>query len=317
MRAIVRRKFLVSLILFLSFAQLWGCEKQPKRESEFIMGTFVEVVSNDPRAVDIVFSEFKRLESLFNLFDEESELARLNSVGSLMASSELFEVLKNAKEFYVITAGAFDVTVAPVSLLWKKAIKKQGLPADEDVKEALGLVGFDYVYLDEKTQGVRLLKDGSKIDLGGIAKGYALDKAVAKLKEANVSSALLNAGGELYALGENNGRMWNIAIQDPRVEKHLIEKMPVKNMAVATSGDYEQFFEFKNKRYSHIIDPKTGYPADSGIVSATVIAASATIADALATSFIILGREKAKELLKHFQGARAILIDKNGKVYEL
>lgn len=313
----MRRKFFVFLILFLSFAQLWSCEKQPTKESEFIMGTFVEVVSNDPRAKDIVFSEFKRLESLFNLFDEGSELFRLNSLGSLTASPELFEALKNAKEFYEMTGGAFDVTIAPVSLLWKKAIKKQELPFDEDLKEALGLVGFDYVYLDEKAQSVRLLKEGSEIDLGGIAKGYALDKAIVKLKEAHVASALVNAGGELYALGENNRRSWNIAIQDPRVEKHLIEKLLIKNMAVATSGDYEQFFDFKNKRYSHIIDPKTGYPADSGIVSATVVSTSATTADALATSFIILGKEKAKELLKHFQGVRAILIDKNGKVYEL
>ena len=281
------------------------------------MGTFVEVISNDTRAKDIVFSEFKRLEGIFNLFDKDSELYRLNASGSLVASPELFDVLKTAKQFYEQTKGAFDVTIAPLSLRWKIAIKNQEAPKDDEIKKLMGFVGFDYVYLDEKTRNVRLLKSGCSIDLGGIAKGYAVDKAIARLRQAKITSAIVNAGGNLYCLGDNNGAPWQTGIQDPRQERHLLTRIAVKDKGVSTSGDYEQFFIYKNKRYSHIIDPRTGYPADSGIIAATVVARDALTADALSTALIILGLDRSSELLKHFPGASAKLIDASGKIFDL
>jgi len=307
----------ISLILIAIVLSLTGCGKPLGRDSEFLMGTFVEVVSSDTRAKDIVFSEFKRLEGIFNLFDKDSELYRLNASGSLTASPELFDVLKNAKQFYEETKGAFDVTIAPLSLRWKVAITNQEAPKDDEIKKLMGLVGFDYVYLDEKTRTVRLLKSGGSIDLGGIAKGYAVDKAIARLRQAKIVSAIVNAGGNLYCLGDNNGAPWQAGIQDPRQANHLLTRIAVKDKGVSTSGDYEQFFIYKNKRYSHIIDPRTGYPADSGIIAATVVASDALTADALSTALIILGKDRSTELLKHFPGVSAKLVDTSGKIFDL
>jgi thiamine biosynthesis lipoprotein len=305
--------FLFSALIFLAL----GCGKPLFRDSEFTMGSFVEVISPDPRAKAIVFNEFNRLDKVFNLFDDNSELSRLNRTGGLIASEDLFAILVKSKEFYEVSAGAFDVTVEPLSLLWKRAIKKSELPKEDDIKDALDLVGFDSVYLDENTRQVRFLKFGVKIDLGGIAKGYAVDKAVSKLKEAGVSSAVVNAGGNMYCLGANSSKAWRVGIQDPRVAKNLIRKIELKDSGVSTSGDYEQFFVFQNKRYSHIINPKTGYPAESGIISATVVAGGALTADALSTSIVVLGREKGRKLIKRFPGVYAKVIDEHDRLSDL
>ena len=304
-------------LIALSISALSGCSKPLYRESEFRMGSFIEVISNDSRASGIVFAEFKRLEAIFNLYDESSELSRLNLLGDLVVSQELFDILDKSKKFYELTDGAFDVTVAPLSFLWKKAINKKQLPQEADVKIALISVGSDYLYLDQKNLKVRLLKEGGRIDLGGIAKGYAVDCAVAKLKEAHIASALVNAGGNMFCLGTNGKKSWSIGIQNPRKAGAVIEQLELRNKAVSTSGDYEQFFIFQNKRFSHIINPKTGYPADTGIVSATVIASDATTADALSTACVVLGLQKSGEVLKRFPDVKAKLVDEHGKIYDL
>ncbi len=311
-----RTRFLISAFCIMFFCA-FGCGKPLHKDSEFLMGTFVEVISRDAKAKDIVFSELKRLEGIFNLFDKDSELSRLNASGALRVSPELFYVLKEAMRFHEQTNGVFDVTVAPLSLRWKAAIREQELPKDEEIKRLSQLVGFDYVYLDEETRDVRLLKSGSSIDLGGIAKGYAVDMAVAKLRQAKINSAIVNAGGNLYCLGDNNGVPWQAGIQDPRHEKRVLLRISVKDKGVSTSGDYEQFFIYKNKRYSHIIDPRTGYPADTGIIAATVVASDAITADVLSTALVILGIEKSSELLKSFPGATAKLIDASGRIMDI
>ncbi|HAJ56547.1 MAG TPA: ApbE family lipoprotein [Candidatus Omnitrophica bacterium] len=305
------------ILYFLFTTAVFGCGKPLYRDSEFIMGTFVEVASTDPRAKAIVFDEFKRLQKAFDMFDEQSELSRLNKTGELTASEDLFFVLKKAREFYGLTEGAFDVTVAPVSILWKRAITRSELPVVEAIEDALYLVGFDGVYLDEDTRQVKLLKMGAMIDLGGIAKGYAVDKAITMLKKAQVSSAIVNAGGNIYCLGPNGRKAWRVGIQDPRVSKNLSARIELIDKAVATSGDYEQFFTFQNKRYSHIIDPKTGYPADSGVISATIVADDAMTADVLSTSIVVLGLQKGRRLLKNFPGVSGKVVDVQDKVHDL
>jgi thiamine biosynthesis lipoprotein len=314
------RKLLFSFLLSFSFFLLFscvGCAKPEHRDSQFSMGTFVEVVSDDPRASEIVFKEFKRLEAILSLFDETSELSRLNEKGSLVASPDFFDILKKSKAFYAATDGAFDVSIAPVSLIWKKAIRQKTLPDPDALKAVLGLVGLDNLFLDEVTRRVMLLESGMKLDLGGIAKGYAVDLAVARLKEARVSSALINAGGNIYALGNRRGKPWQVGIRDPRRENAVLEKTDLENKGAATSGDYEQFFVFKNKRYSHIINPVTGYPADAGVISATIIAHDATTADALSTTCVLLGPKKCAGFLVSYPGVRARLVDESGKIIVL
>lgn len=309
-----KKSTVIGIVLLAAIA---GCSRPLHKESRFLMGTLVEVASGDPRAHEIVFQEFKRIEGIVNLFDPKSELSLLNQSGDLTVTAELFAILKAAKEFYRFTDGAFDVTIGPASLLWKKAVKTAQMPLKEEVRLALDEVGFGNIYLNEETLQVKFLKMGVKIDLGGIAEGFALDRAVAKLKAVGVTSALINAGGDMYCLGGLRGRPWQVAIQDPRIPKKLVEKVALMDRAVSTSGDYEQFFIFENKRYSHIIDPRTGYPADAGIVSATVVAPDALTADVLSTSLIILGRQTGAELLKKFPGVSATLIDVDGKMHDI
>lgn len=309
------KKSIMTGVVFL--VAIAGCSRPLHKESRFLMGTLVEVTSEDPRAHEIVFQEFKRIELIVNLFDPKSELSLLNQSGDLTVTAELFEIFKAAKEFYRLTDGAFDVTIGPASLLWKKSVKAAQIPSKEEVSMALDGVGFGNIYLNEETRQVKFLRMGVKVDLGGIAEGFALDRAVVKLKAVGITSALINAGGDIYCLGGLHGRPWQVAIQDPRIPKKLVEKVGLMDRAVATSGDYEQFFIFENKRYSHIIDPRTGYPADAGIVSATVVAPDVLTADVVSTSLIVLGRQKGTALLKKFSGVSAKLIDVDGKAYDI
>jgi len=294
-----------------------GCGKTPKEDSAFFMGTFIKVTAHDARAFAIVFEEFRRLDKVFNIYDRDSELSQLNRTGEMVVSDDLFQVLKMSREFYQVTSGAFDVSVAPLALLWKQAIQEKALPADDDIAQARSCVGMDYVYLDDATRRVKLLKEGVQLDLGALAKGYAVDRAIARLKEAEISSVLVNAGGEVYCLGDNASRPWQVAIRDPRQKDRVFGRMDLRDQAAATSGDYEQYFELNGQRYSHIIDPRTGYPAQKGAVAATIVSSSAATADALATSCLLLEPGRCRDLLSRYPEVRATLVDEHGKISTL
>ncbi|MDD2866444.1 MAG: FAD:protein FMN transferase [Candidatus Omnitrophota bacterium] len=301
----------------LLLASASGCQKPLYQETQFIMGTFVEVKSSDVRASAIVFDEFKKLEAIFNLFDRGSELSRLNDTQKAVVSEPLFDIIQQAQGFYRLTDGAFDITVGPASVLWKKAIASKILPGPDAVAQALSLAGSDFIYLDAKTREVALLKSGMRIDLGGIAKGFALDRAVRKLKDAQIDSALINAGGNIYCLGTNHRAPWRVGIQDPFREGKVLDELVLADRAVATAGDYQQYVEINGRRYSHIVDPKTGYPAQSGIISATIIADDATASDALSTACVVLGLEKSRKLLSRFPEMKAILVANDGTLYRI
>jgi thiamine biosynthesis lipoprotein len=294
-----------------------GCQKPLYQETQFIMGTFVEVKSSDVRAAAIVFDEFKKLDAIFNLFDRNSELSRLNDAQKAVVSEPLYDVMQQAQDFYRRTDGAFDVTVGPVSLLWKKAIASKTLPDPRVVAETLSLVGADFIYLDSKTREVALLKSGMRIDLGGIAKGFALDQAVKKLRAAKIDSALINAGGNVFCLGTNHHAPWRVGVQDPFHEGKVLDELVLTDAAAATAGDYQQYVEINGRRYTHIIDPKTGYPVQSGIVSATVVAPDATASDALSTACVVLGLEKSRKLLSQFPDTKAVLVAADGTLYRI
>lgn len=313
MTTYVRNMMIGALLL----ASAGGCRKPLYQETQFIMGTFVEVKSPDARASAIVFDEFKKLEAIFNLFDSDSELSRLNDTQKAVVSEPLFDIIQQAQGFYRLTGGAFDVTIGPASILWKKAIASKTLPGPDTVAQALSLVGSDFVYLDAKTKEVALLKSGMRIDLGGIAKGFALDRAVRKLKDAQIDSVLINAGGNIYCLGTNHRAPWRVGVQDPFREGKVLDELVLADKAAATAGDYQQYVEINDKKYSHIVDPKTGYPVQSGIVSATVIAGNAAASDALSTACVVLGLEKSRQLMSRFPGMRAILVANDGTLYKI
>ena len=302
---IKEKRPLVLLLILLA-----GCQQNKVlyRDNRVMMGTFVEVTSPHPHASKIVFDEIRRIEDILSKYKPDSEVSRLNNSSEIKASPELFFILTRSKEFCAASDGAFDITVAPLMDLWGFTDKKFRKPSDEEIRNALNSIGSNKIILNSQNYVVKFITPGMKIDLGAIAKGYAVDCAVKKLKEAKISICLINAGGQVYALGEKFGKPWKIAIKDPR-EKGIKGFLFLKDKAVATSGDYQQFFFEGGRRFSHIMDPRTGYPQDSGVISVTVVADNGLTADALATAIVVLGKEKGAELIKKFPGARAKIID--------
>jgi thiamine biosynthesis lipoprotein len=273
--------------------------KQLYRDNRLLMGTFWEVISPDKQAAAIVLSEVSRIEQLLSKYIQTSEISRLNRLGKLKVSADTFYIIKKSQEFCHLTQGAFDITVAPLVDLWGFTNKEFQVPSDDKIRAVLKVVGSDKIILHEKDNMVEFSIPGTRIDLGGIAKGFALDCAVKKLKEKKIESCLISAGGQIYTLGDKFGTPWKIAIQGAR-QSEIKGTLELKNKSASTSGDYQQFFLVGNKRYCHIINPQTGYPAESGIISVTVIAESGLEADALSTAVFVLGKEKSRILTTEF-----------------
>jgi FAD:protein FMN transferase len=299
------------VICVLGFViSLSGCRPaQLHRETQVLMGTYVEVISPDPRAPAIVFSEISRIEGMLSKYRPESEVSRLNKNGQVKASPEMFYIMEKSVGFWELSAGAFDVTVGPLMDLWGFTKKEFRRPSDGEIQEVLKIIGSNKIILNKQDYVVKFMLPGMRIDLGAIAKGFAVDCAVRKLKDAGISSCLINAGGQIYGLGEKSGRPWRVAIRSPRAEG-IAGYLEIKDQAVSTSGDYEQYFEKDKHRFSHIMNPHTGYPEDSKIISATVIAADGLTADALSTSIAVLGKDKGLALGKKFPGVSIKLIEK-------
>jgi len=299
-----RNIFCIFILWLLS-----GCQnKYLHTQTQVLMGTFVEVVSPDERCADIVFSEIKRVEGLLSKYNPESEISMLNRSGNLRVSEDTYYILKKAREFWLLTEGAFDISVGPLLDLWGFTDKKYRLPTKEEINLTMERVGFDKIILYDNGNMIQFKVQDMRLDLGAIAKGYAVDCAIKKIKENGIKSCLINAGGDIYCLGDKFGRPWSVAIKNPR-KRGFLKYLRLIDKAVATSGDYEQYFFKGGRRYTHIFNPKTGYPEDSGVVSATVIAQDCLTADALATSILVLGKDKGLALVKKFPGAQAIIVD--------
>ena len=300
-------------IVLCSVVVLCGCQNQRLyKESHIMMGTIIEVTSPYKEAAGIVFGELGRLENLFSKYKPESEVSQLNKKAKLKVSPETFYILKKSKEFWQLSSGAFDVTVAPLVDLWGFTNKNFTVPADEKIKNILNLIGSDKILLHNNENVIEFEFPGMKIDLGAIAKGYAVDCAVKKLKEKGINSCLINAGGQVYCLGKKFGLPWRVAIRAPR-GRGIAGYLELTNRSVATSGDYEQYFIKSNKRYAHIFNPKTGYPANSGVIAVTVIAPDGLTSDALSTAIFVLGKDKGERLAKRFKGVEVKIIEGNEK----
>ena len=308
--------------LFGLICLIAGC--QPGNKNAFVVsGTYLEVISSSPEAAKIVYNEFKRLDKIFNLYDPGSELYKLNTTFDqpVRVSPELIEVVKLAKDVYELTEGYFDVSKGTLYELWKSLINKRKLkhfPSQEQIDKIKDSGGMEYILIDGDKRMITIKKKGLKIDLSGIAKGFMVDKAVMKLREKGIESALINAGGDLYCLGKKSFRSWKLGIRDPVNKGEIIYPLELSNQGVATSGSYEQFFVYKDKRYSHLIDPFTGLPGETGILSVSVIADNVTIADSLSTAFFIMGiKEINKFFARNKSGLEVFVITGDEKKQEI
>ena len=291
------------------FIQKNSSGKKLYQEKRVMMGTFVEVISPQKEAAKIVFDEISRIEGLLSKYNPASEVSRLNKFGILKASPETFFIIKKSEEFYSLSNGAFDITIAPLMDLWGFTNREYSVPSKERIKETLKLIGSDKIILRDRDFMIQFKTPGMKVDLGAIAKGYAVDCAVKKIREHGIKSCLINAGGQISCLGDKFGKPWKVAIKDPRADGS-ISYLTLKNQAVSTSGDYEQYFVNEKKRYAHIINPKTGYPAESSIASVTVIATDGLTADALSTSIFVLGKKEGEALASRFKDVQIKIIEK-------
>jgi thiamine biosynthesis lipoprotein len=252
--------------------------------------------------------EMHRIESVMSTWKEESEISRLNrdSGGKpVRVSAELFILLEKAYRYSELTGGAFDVTAMPVVRLWGFHGGEAKLPAESEISEALGKVGWKRMVLDRADTTVTLT-GGCEIDLAGIGKGYAVDRCADILKAHGAERALVDLGGNMFAIGHPPGReYWSIGIRDPQDQSGVIGKLLIRDEAVATSGNYENFVIIDGKRYGHIVDPRTGTTVDH-VLGVTVIAPSATESDALSTGMFVLGPEEGRRVGETLPGTSAV-----------
>ena len=289
------------------------------------MGTYVEIKVQAPKgeeaaaasAVEAAFAEIDRVESLMSEYREKSEVHAINTASGkapVPVSLEVLQIIERALQVSSLTRGAFDITAASLSSLWDFTDGTTRLPPDEAIAAALPLVDHSLIKLDREGRTVCLSKLGMRIGLGAIAKGYAVDRACAVLTGRGVTSAIVNAGGDLRALGCKDGGAWVIAVQGVDERDSLAARIEVTDVAVVTSGDYEKYIVIDGKRHSHLIDPRTGRPARSGCRSVTVIASHADLADALATGLFILGPDEGLALAETIEKVEAFFIDVQGRL---
>jgi FAD:protein FMN transferase len=290
--------------------------------SRLVMGTLVEVsvVGADDKAkaaAEAALDEIKRIEDLTS-FHKPSGLNRLNDAagqGAVKVDEELLSLIETALRMARETNGAYDPTIGALTRIWQFSAGEPRLPDAAQVREALGKVGWNKVVVDHQAGTVSLPEPGMALDLGGITKGYALDRAGEAIRQKGVAGALVNAGGDIRVLGEKeSGTPWKIGVQDPRNPRGIIAVANVSNRVIVTSGDYERCFFQEGKRYHHILDPAVGYPAE-GLQSVTILAADGITAEPLAVGVFVMGLEKGLKFIDGRPGLEGLLVDEKGEMH--
>lgn len=268
----------------------------------FAMDTYMTVTAygqNAQKAVDKAIEEIERLDALLSTGDENSEIARLNVDKSAVLSEDSGYLVQRAIELYDMTDGAFDIAIYPIMQEWGFPTKDFKVPDDATLKELLTLADVSDIRYDGTTREISFAKDGMEIDLGGIAKGYTSSRIMEIFKEYGIDSGLANLGGNVQTYStKTDGSDWKVAVQSPDDDSDYIGVIKASDKAVITSGGYERYFEQDGKTYHHIIDPSTGYPAESGLKSVTLVSSDGTLADGLSTSLFVMGKDKACEFWK-------------------
>ena len=271
------------------------------------------------RALQAANDELARLEALLSRFHSDSEVSQINrqaGVSDIRLSLDTLHVLEFAAEYSQLYGGLFDVTVGPLVRLWQRYRAERQAPARAAVDAALALAAHADLVIDAATGRAGLRRCGQSIDLGGIGKGYAGDRLLAIYREYDVTSALVNLGGHVVAIGQKpDGSPWRVGVRHPRREDLVLGLVSVADKTVVTSGDYQRFFVDRDgRRYHHILDPHTGYPADAGLSSVTIVTASSTLADVLSTAVFVAGSEIGSNIIGMCPGVEAILVDKASRV---
>ena len=329
----MKKLFSLIIITISIVSILAGCSsKAPKAPSsstdpvsktEFFMGTSVKITLYDHQQDQIfteVFDRIKQIEERLSINEEGTEIDKINEaagVSAVKVSEDAFINIKEGLEYSRLTEGSFDITVGPLVKLWSIGLPEAKVPTQVEIEQALPLINYQDVVLDEEASTVYLKNKGMMIDLGSIAKGYTADVIAEMLKEKGVQRALIDLGGNIYALGSHpEGRPWNIGIQSPYSTRgEIIGYLPIENKSVVTSGVYERYIEQDGKKYHHILNPFTGYPYDNEILGVTIISDKSIDGDALSTSVFSKGLQGGMEFIETQSDIDAIFITKENKVY--
>jgi FAD:protein FMN transferase len=281
----------------------------------------ITVVANNQNEgdgfIDMAIDEISRIEKLISSWDANSQTSEVNrnsGIKPVVVDDELFQLIERCIKISKLTKGAFDISYASMDKVWHFDGSMTQMPSKEAIKNSVSKVGYQNIILDEKSHSVFLKLEGMKIGFGAIGKGYAADKAKALLQSKGVISGIVNASGDLNTWGtQPDGKDWMVAIINPLNKEKIFSWMPVFNSAVVTSGNYEKYVKFNGVLYSHIIDPRTGYPA-TGILSATIFTKTAELADALATSIFVMGVDTGLDFVNQLKGVECIIVDAKNKV---
>jgi FAD:protein FMN transferase len=307
---------LLSLIMFAASANAeWIGDTRP------MMGTEISVYlwHDDPvegrKALEEVFGEVERINQLMSTYIEDSRISLINreaANGPVDAGPELTQLILRSLDISILTLGAFDITYDSVGQYYDFHERKR--PDEATIKKELGSINYRLVHADAATNTVSFEKQGVRINLGGIAKGYTVEQGVKLLRRHGVRNAIVTAGGDSRLIGDRRGKPWMVGIRDPRREGVVAVSIPLVDEAISTSGDYERYFDEDGKRYHHIIQPATGEPAN-GVHSATIVGPDAVITDALSTSVFIMGVDKGLRLIATLPDYEGIVIDADGRLF--
>ena len=295
-------------------------QEQSYNQQLFAMDTYMSLTAygeNAKEAVEASVEEIQRIEQLISIGFDSSEVSKLNQQGEGNASEDTQILLQKSMELWEKTDGVFDISIYPVMKLWGFADENYKVPKEDELRETLKLVDAGKISYDEGAHRISFEKKGMAIDFGGIGKGYTSNRVMEVFKEYGVKSGIINLGGNVQTLGSHTDQSkWNVAIKDPMHTEDMLGTLKIANQAVITSGGYERYFEENGKTYHHIIDPATGYPADSGILSATIISEDGMLADGLSTSLFIMGIDKATEYWRQSKETFDFIIEaKDGTLY--
>ncbi|MGA9326651.1 MAG: FAD:protein FMN transferase [Salegentibacter sp.] len=317
----MKKLFLLSTLLFFS-ANLFS--QQIYNRTLKLMGSRFDITvvaadsSEADKDIEMAIGEINRIEKVISSWDPKSQTSQINrnaGIKPVKVSPELFSLIERAKGISRLTDGAFDISYASMDKIWKFDGSMTKMPSEEEITASVSEVGYQNIILDKENSTVFLKLPGMKIGFGAIGKGYAADKAKALLMEKGVSAGIINASGDMNTWGKQpGGKDWEVAITNPMNKNKAFALLPLKQGAVVTSGDYEKFVTFNGVRYAHIINPKTGYPS-TGIISATVFAPKAELADALATSVFVMGKDVGINRIDQLPQIECIVIDDKGNIF--
>lgn len=311
------------LFTFLFLFTLHANSQVLKERAVTLMGSRfdISIVAADPKTadqhIDEVIAEMSRIENLISDWKASSQISEVNrnaGIKAIKVDREVFDLTKRSLYFSAITQGAFDISYAAMDKIWYFDGSMKVMPSEADIKKSVAKVGYRNIELDSVACTIFLKLEGMKIGFGATGKGYAADKGRELMEAKGVKAGIVNASGDMTTWGTKlNGKPWNVGITNPFDEEKSIAIIPLKRDAVTTSGNYEKFVEFNGKRYAHIINPVTGYPA-TGLISVTVIGPSAEMANGFSTSIMVLGKEKGLALIRQFPTYSCVMVTDEGEV---